>query len=99
MNQNETPKERRSRFGLARWIVNYDVKLVFVESWLGKPRVSNLGTTHFHEAYRWNSYHAARKYQRSHQALAGYTVFNLTELEGKAKEASEQIKLSRFDPS
>jgi hypothetical protein len=40
-----------------------------------------------HEWYTWRSYHSARKYQRSHAALAGYAVRNLSVIRREAKEA------------
>lgn len=98
MNQAKNPKARQDEFVLARWHFDNGAKLIFVEAWNGKPMINHFGAVGYYMAYKWNSYHAARKYQKAHPCLAGYTVFNLTELQAKASAAKDALELVKFDP-
>lgn len=98
MNQKANPKARQDEFVLARWHFDSGAHLIFVEAWNGRPMINHFGAFSVSMAYRWKSYHAARKYQRAHPSLYGYVVFNLTELEGKAKEAKDLVdSLGKFE--
>lgn len=54
----------------------------------GKPAVHWNSTPYLHDAYRWNSYHAAAKFKRENKLAQGYVILNLKEI----KEQCEQHK-------
>lgn len=76
---------------LAVYHCTYSVTLSFVVQVGGRPRADYHDTTVRYQAYRWNSYHAARKFQRSHPHLRGYIILNLTALE-QHHQAARQIR-------
>lgn len=99
MSHDDDGNKRPGDFVLARWTYSYYVQLTFVESYEGKPHIGYLGSTRPTEAYRWNSYHAARKYQRAHPSLSGYVVFNLELLKVMAQKADKSLEENlRFEP-
>lgn len=66
---------------LATYHCYWSVEIHFVVDVDGKPRADWAATNHRNSAYRWASYHAARKYQRAHPQLRGYVVLNLSAIE------------------
>ncbi len=79
-------------WALARWLWRYNVGLLFVPMIESKPRPDVGARVDPVMAYRWRSYHAARKYQRAHPELAGYMVVNLTRI-FKASEALDDERI------
>lgn len=80
---------------LVTYKVMHSVELLFLGAVDGKPR-ADLGPTWCRTmAYRWNSYHAARKFQRSHPALRGYVILNLSAIEEQA-ERQREVKEERL---
>lgn len=89
--ENTTMPANEKGYGdwvIATWTIYYDARLHFVARINGEPHVLCRTTTCAHDAYGWNSYHAARKYQREHSALEGYIVVNLAE----CRKQSELVK-------
>lgn len=69
--------ERVGEWVLATWHCYNDVRLFFVPEIDGRPMANYWPTDYPSQAYRWNSYHAARKYRATHPRLAGYIIVNL----------------------
>lgn len=74
---------------LATYHCYWSVAIHFVVEVEGKPRHDWGATSERHQAYRWQSYHAARKFQRSHPELGGYVILNLTEIENQCARQRE----------
>jgi hypothetical protein len=85
-------------FVLARWAVGYELKLFFVSEWEGKPAPGMMNMPAIHNAYKWRSYHAARKYQRSHPCLQGHEIMDLNRIRESVKVANEAHELANFEP-
>lgn len=94
------PKE--GAWVLASWHCYYSVSLNFVVRVEGKPQPDWHPTSARDQAYRWNSYHAARKFQKAHSQLRGYVILNLTQIEEQAtvqREAREEwINRDKSEP-
>lgn len=84
-------EEGEGAWVLATYHCYYSVQLLFVVRGGGKPMADWHPTSARDQAYRWNSYHAARKFQRTHTQLRGYVILNLSELEQQA-EAQREIR-------
>jgi len=82
----------RGHWVLASYHCYWSVSLNFVASVKGKPRPDWHCTSDRMQAYRWNSYHAARKFQRTHKKLRGYVILNLTELEQRAEQQRQDYE-------
>lgn len=67
----------------------YGVSFNFVVRVQGKPQADSHPTSARDQAYRWNSYHAARKFQNAHPQLRGYVILNLGLIERQAAEQRE----------
>lgn len=65
---------------LARYCFRYTVSLHFVVEVKGRPQADWHTTSEPGQAYRWNSYQAARKFQRTHRRLRGFKILNLAAL-------------------
>jgi hypothetical protein len=64
-------------FVIATWHAQMHVELHFIIRKEDKPRPDYVPEPYPHKAYKWNSYHAARKYLREHEELKGYIIVNL----------------------
>jgi len=71
---------------LATYHCYHSLSINFVVRVKGKPQADWHPTSARHEAYRWNSYHAARKFQSTHSQLRGYIIMNLSVIEKQAEE-------------
>lgn len=71
---------------LATYHCYWSVQLNFVVKVDGKPKGDWWPTSDRLSAYRWNSYHAARKFQRTHSHLRGYVILNLSAIERQCAE-------------
>lgn len=65
---------------IAAFVVRYSVRVVFVCEHDGRPAIDWHATSEVNQAYRWNSYHAARKFMKAHDRLSGYEILNLSEM-------------------
>jgi hypothetical protein len=74
---------------LASWHCYWSLSVNFVASAKGKPQADWHPTSDRMQAYRWNSYHAARKFQNTHPQLRGYVILNLELIERQAVEQRE----------
>lgn len=73
-------------WALAVFYVRWSVSVSFVVAKDGRPQADYWPTSQPREAFRWKSYHAARKFQRSHPHLRGYVIVNLSEWERQSEE-------------
>lgn len=101
MSKNKKPRkdDDDDDAPLGEWVLvtyhcYYSVQLMFVVKVDGKPQANWWPTSACHKAYRWNSYHAARKFQRSNPCLRGYVILNLAEIE---KQCEEQRRIDDED--
>jgi hypothetical protein len=85
-NDDDEDDEPRGDWVLALFVCLFSTDLRFVVEVEGKPKADWWPTSARHQAYRWNSYHAARKFQRAHPHLRGYVILNLTEIEQRYRE-------------
>jgi hypothetical protein len=74
-------------------LTHWNASLSFVLGKDGQPKADWHDTSSPSDAYRWNSYHAARKFQRAHPKLEGYVILNLTELQ----QRTERQRAARED--
>jgi len=91
-DDDDDDDKRRGDWVLASYHCYWSVSLNFVASVKGKPRPDWHCTSDRMQAYRWNSYHAARKFQRAHRKLRGYVILNLTELEQRAEQQRQDYE-------
>jgi len=77
-------------FCLATWHCYFHAELHFVYNKDGKPALDFHPVSSLHDAYRWNSYHAARKFQRKYPQLAGYMVCNLSAIRRQCQAERER---------
>jgi hypothetical protein len=77
---------------LASWHCYHSLSVNFVVKVDGKPRPDWHSTSARHEAYRWNSYHAARKFQKAHRKLRGYIILNLSVIEQQAEQQRQDYE-------
>lgn len=74
---------------LATWHCYFHAELHFVYNDDGKPGEGWNPTSSIQDAYRWNSYHAARKWQRSHRRFRGYIIVNLRAIKEQCERQRE----------
>lgn len=86
-------KVDRDEWVLACWCANSECILEFVMSIAGKPNLSFCPTREIWRAYKWRSWHAARKFQKAHRVIAGYAVWNLSEIR---RQADNQREIERL---
>jgi hypothetical protein len=79
-DQADDDQEGPDEWVIAGWKYSYAVELLFVRHRELKPDSSGWLCTIAFDAYRWKSYHAARKFQRAHPILQHCQVMNLSEI-------------------
>lgn len=84
---DQAPDDDQAEWVLARWVVRYGVELMAVRSYKDRPCPQSGCAADTFTWHRWNSYHAARKYQRSHPSLTGYMVCNLSAITAASRAA------------
>lgn len=72
-------------WALATWHCYYHAELHFVYNNHGKPGVEWHPTSSLMDAYRWNSYHAARKWQKANPRFRGYIIVNLRAIKAQCQ--------------
>lgn len=77
---------------LASWHCYWSLSVNFVANVDGRPRPDMHCTSDRQSAYRWNSYHAARKFQRGHRKLRGYVILNLSLIEQQAEQQRQDYE-------
>ena len=88
----------RDEWVIATWRVAYHIELVAVCEKDGKPWLDAWDTAWPHTWFKWRSYHAARKFQRSHPGLDGYEILNLSRLKRADAARRERDKKGAHKP-
>ena len=80
-----TKSDRLGEWCLATYHFYNHVELHFVMKWDGRPSLEFHPVSMVHDAYRWNSYHAAAKFKRENPSVAGYIIVNLAEMKAQCQ--------------
>lgn len=84
MKKAPEPEPEHDEWVIATWHIFHGAQLMFVAAREDKPFVEGHTTSAHYQAFKWNSYHAARKFQKAHAKLDGYIVCNLSEMRRQA---------------
>lgn len=66
---------------IAHYHAYHGISLHFVTQKDGKPRADYGTTPETYHAAKWKSYHAARKWLKSHPDFVGYEILNLSHMQ------------------
>lgn len=74
---------------IATYHCYFSIGILAVANVNGSPKADWHPTSARGSFYTWNSYHAARKFQRAHRCLRGYVILSLSEIEKQFEEAKK----------
>jgi hypothetical protein len=83
---------------IGTWHCYYHVELLALARRNGRPWPEACATSSIHDMHCWNSYHAARKFQRSHPHLSGYVIVNLSAIQRQCWEQRRRKNAERHEP-
>ncbi len=95
MPHREEIEHEGDEWVIGTWHVYYGVELHALVDRDGRPWAEGWPGADVFRWYRWRSYHAARKFQRSHPQLEGYVIVNLSALQRQCRERKERDEARR----